>query len=308
MIILKPKSEIVEIPYSEDSYKKIIEIVGRVCYHSEDRMTPTSYEKFVQNMVHKNHGSVPEHGTIYLYLENPTPEENELIERYKANRFSIVHSDLVFNKYYITTNYRVIFEHDWFDDLKYMCEAKVEHEKRITVKFSMDRVGSQSVERHRGENGNSFLQESTRFCNYGNDKFGNEIKIALPEWVKHNENYNIVEIYNEYNDKFESFRRYCEEISKGGKDELTAIDWWLFGNMACEVAYLNMVRLGIAQEDARSVLPLDLYSELFCTFSISDWKHFFDLRVKGTTGRPHPDIKALCEPLYNEFIKLGYNV
>ena len=98
----------------------------------------------------------------------------------------------------------------------------------------------------------------------------------------------------------------CTMISNGQTDEFTEIDYWLFANLACEWSYMNLIRLGWKPQQARRILPLDLVTELVHTAFVSDWNHFFDLRARGTTGAPHPDAKALAEPLMNEFVKRNY--
>jgi thymidylate synthase (FAD) len=81
-------------------------------------------------------------------------------------------------KAYITTNARVIFENGWEDDLKYMCEPTEFHEKRITVKFTCSIGVCREILRHRRM---SFLNESTRYCNYSKSKFGNELTYIIPQ-------------------------------------------------------------------------------------------------------------------------------
>ena len=80
---------------------------------------------------------------------------------------------------------------------------------------------------------------------------------------------------------------------------------WLFGNIAAERAYMNLIAAGRKPQEARVILPLDTNTELVHTAFVSDWKHFFDLRALGTTGAPHPDAKVLAHPLYDEFCRLG---
>lgn len=94
-------------------------------------------------------------------------------------------------------------------------------------------------------------------------------------------------------------------ITAGETKAWNAFDNWLFANLACELAYLNLISLGKKPQEARAVLPLDVNTELVHTAFVSDWKHFFDLRAIGTTGAPHPDAKAIAQPLYEEFERLG---
>jgi len=79
---------------------------------------------------------------------------------------------------YITTNARVIFENGWEDDLQYMCEPTEFHEKRITVKFITSIGICREILRHRHM---SFLNESTRYCNYSKGKFNSELTFIIPQ-------------------------------------------------------------------------------------------------------------------------------
>ena len=69
----------------------------------------------------------------------------------------------------------------------------------------------------------------------------------------------------------------------------------------CESNYNSMIIAGATPQQAREVLPLCTKSELIMTGFIDDWKHFFDLRYFGKTGKPHPDMYIIAEQLYNQF-------
>lgn len=79
---------------------------------------------------------------------------------------------------HVTTNARVIFEHGWEDDLKWLNEPTEFHHQRITVKFTTSVGIVREIIRHRKF---SFLNESTRYCNYSKDKFGNELTFIIPQ-------------------------------------------------------------------------------------------------------------------------------
>ena len=90
------------------------------------------------------------------------------------------------NKYaYVTMNYRHFIEHEWLDDLKYICEPTEYHEKRITVRFVLSRSIAQEYTRHRVF---SFAMESQRYCAYNRDKFGNEVTFIIPCWFENKNN------------------------------------------------------------------------------------------------------------------------
>jgi thymidylate synthase (FAD) len=86
----------------------------------------------------------------------------------------------------------------------------------------------------------------------------------------------------------------------------TSIVTWKSAQYISENYYMRLIELKCKAEEARSVLTNDCKTELVMTGFISDWEHFFDLRSKGITGKPHPDIKILADTLYLEFINKGY--
>lgn len=142
--------------------------------------------------------------------------------------------------------------------------AMLEH-YGITVKFVTDRGISHEIVRHRLA---SFAQESTRYCNYIKDKFGNEISVIKPqELVKGSFEYIV-------------WKKQCEQAEK---------------------AYFKLIDNGVKPETARSVLPTSLKTTIVMTANIREWRHFLNLRAVGTTGKPHPDMQALAIDLLNQF-------
>ena len=269
-----------------------IKIAGQTCYDSESSRTPL---EFTEMLKRSGHGAMLEHGTIYL-----TTKDDTVASRYKENRFSYVHEvQQAYHRdmtYYITTNYRVLVENNWEDDLNfYMVEPTEYHEKRVTVRFTTQIAISREYNRHRVD---SIAEQSTRYCNYSKDKYDGQVSIVKPTWV--------ADIIRDNEEKVDvNLRSMCQSIYLGDDmQEWEALRYWLFSNLAAEYAYLNMLRLGRTAQEARTVLPLDTRTELVHTAFISDWKHFFDLRALGTTGKPHPDAKILAEPLMEEFKRL----
>lgn len=112
---------------------RAIEVAGRTCYKSEDKITETSAKEFVQRMIDSKHYAMLEHGTVYLVI----PLDSDIAVRYTENAFSFcrVYGD----KLYITTNYRVLVENEWLDDMQYASCYTQKHERRIMVKFICDR-------------------------------------------------------------------------------------------------------------------------------------------------------------------------
>lgn len=291
MKILQPNFEIWAQPDGLDAVYRQIERAGRVCYKSEQNTTETSARPFVERMIASEHFAMLEHGTVYLHST-----DEAFIDRYERNRFS--HVNRKGNEAFITTNMRVLAENKWLDDIEFISPYTHDFERRITVHFTTQVGVTREYNRHRA---NSMAEQSTRYCNYSKDKFGGEISINMPTWIAAEEDVNKVEDASR-----NTLITLCQQIISNTDKDWTAIDNWLFANLAAEAAYMNMIAMGHKPQEARVVLPLDINTELVHTGFVSDWKHFFDLRAIGTTGAPHPDAKVLALPLFEEFKKLGY--
>lgn len=279
-----------------DGIYRQVERAGRVCYKSEDHCTPESARPFVERMIKSDHTAMLEHATVYLIYrdgETASAEQGgdaavEAWQRYERNKFSKVST--VDGCHYVTTNLRVLAENQWLADLDHLTEPLAHHERRVTVHFTTQIATTREFNRHRA---NSMAEQSTRYCNYSKDKFGNEISINIPEWVRALSVEEPAQI---------DFLELAKKVSEGKADDY---ENWLFANLAAERAYLNLIAAGRKPQEARAILPLDTNTELIHTAFVSDWKHFFDLRAQGTTGAPHPDAKVLAFPLYEEFCRLG---
>lgn len=291
MKLINSKVEILEpTGYTIDDIYKQIEIAGRTCYKSEDKITPTSAKEFVDRMIKSGHGAMLEHGTVYLTI----PTQNCNSEKYKRNHYSavnIVSVDGINGRTFVTTNYRVLVENEWLDDLKYICEPTVFHEKRISVRWTCDRGVSHEFVRHRVF---SFAQESTRYCNYSKDKFGNELTFIIPTWLSIPEgNYT-----------------YCDgdwvdvnkQVIQLSEDEVNIHSF--LNTLDCsEYQYTMLMNAGWKPQQARQILPNALKTELVMTGFESDWKHFFELRCDTAA---HPDARKLALELYNKLYNKEY--
>ena len=279
-----------------DGIYRQVERAGRVCYKSEDHCTAESARPFVERMIKSDHTAMLEHATVYLLYrdgETASAEQGgdatvEAWQRYERNKFSKVST--VDGCHYVTTNLRVLAENQWLADLDHLTEPLAHHERRVTVHFTTQIATTREFNRHRA---NSMAEQSTRYCNYSKDKFGNEISINIPEWVRALSVEEPAQI---------DFLELAKKVTEGQADDY---ENWLFANLAAERAYMNLIALGRKPQEARAILPLDTNTELIHTAFVSDWKHFFDLRAQGTTGAPHPDAKVLALPLYDEFCRLG---
>ena len=267
--------------FCSDTPENIFKLYPNIC----TRKSSTA-EDFVNRMIKLCHGAMLEHGTVYLHLP-ANSYGNEIHCHYMNNPYSKC-NDNDFGEVFITTNYRVIVENSWINDLEYLCDPTEHHEKRITVKFNTQIAITREANRHRVD---SIAESSTRYCNYNKDKFGNEISINVPTFIDESK----IDL------EYPSFRGLCHCIYDKEDDVIFSdITYWIFANLACEYSYMNLIRLGWKAEQARTVLPLDTNSELIHTAFVSDWEHFFDLRCDKSA---HQDIRALAIPLKDEFIK-----
>jgi thymidylate synthase (FAD) len=291
MKLIKASFNIIEQGPSIDGIYKIIEQAGRVCYKSEDKITEDSAKGFVGRMVKSGHGAMLEHGTVYLTTTATSPEvrKYEIINPY--SRVKKISVDGINGRAYITTNYRVLVENKWLDDLKYQCDPTPSHEKRITVKFICDRGVSHEFVRHRVF---SFAQESTRYCNYSKDKFGKECTFIIPSWLGLSKGSYTYD--------------YPSGFTKDGNKWNSEIEFnpFLLSLARSEATYLELIEQGWTPQQARAVLPNSLKTELVMTGFVSDWKRFFRLRSRiAKTGKPHSQAQELADPLMDEFVKRG---
>lgn len=196
MRVMKPGFEIIDKIDGREILKKI-ELCGRVCYKSEDRITEESAAKFISNILKSGHESVMEH-------------------------------------------------------------------EKITVRIICDRGVSHEIVRHRMA---SYSQESTRYCNYCKDKFGNELTFIKPVfWEESGEAYRL----------------------------------WYKSMQEVEDTYNRLIAMGAKPQEARSVLPNSLKTEIMVTMNLREWRHFFKLR---TAQSAHPQIREVACALLEEFKK-----
>ena len=298
MKINNPSFEIwMQQPGIDGLYRQV-ERAGRVCYKSEDHKTENSATPFVERMIKNKHYAMLEHGTVYLLYKGSEDNGGGALpwQKYVADRFSKVSA--AEGNHYVTTNLRVLAENGWTGDLDHLCEPTPFHERRVTVHFTTQIAITREFNRHRV---NSIAEQSTRYCNYSKAKFGNEITVNLPLWVRQEMASSDWAPMINAGALALSGKQFMELARKVADGSATEIDNWVFANIAAEKTYMNLIAAGRKPQEARVVLPLDTNTELVHTAFVSDWKHFFDLRATGTTGAPHPDAKALAAPLYEVF-------
>ena len=268
MRVIKSSYEILE----EQDMLKSIEAAGRTCYKSEDKITEDSAAQFVEMIKGRGHGAMLEHGTVYLKMPwGHDYATTELVSTYRHSPYSrtiFVGKDGD-PEWYVTTNYRVLIEQNLLEASQpFVCEKPEQHhERRVSVRFVCDRGVSHELVRHRVF---SFAQESTRFCNYSKDKFGNELTFILPDWAVENQTHNA---------------QFFDMCAKS------------------EEAYLQLLELGYKPQQARQVLPNALKTEIVMTGFLSDWEGVFKLRCAENA---HPDMRKLMVPLEAEFKSRGW--
>jgi thymidylate synthase (FAD) len=302
MKLIKPKFEILQ---SEGLYKDI-ERAARTCYMSQDKIMQGSAEKIVSNLIERGHGAMLEHGTVYLVIFVPKIKEDEpedeekaikevLIQGFKRSKYSRVkmHFTLGGIYYYITTNYRVIIESGWFAHKPYIVNTPDElHQKRISVRFTCDIGVSREFNRHRVD---SIAEQSTRYCNFSKEQFGNEVTFIQPNWVTDDE------VSSSIPSELVDIQHFCHDVAHSDCSIWNAFDYWLFSLMVSEFSYLGCLKKGWVAQQARDCLTLSAKTELIHTAFVSDWNHFFELRDAVPA---HPSAKELATPLHEEFKRL----
>ena len=260
-----------------------MERVGRVCYKSEDKITEDSAKPFVERMIKSQHLAMLEHGTVYLAA--PYNNEDLLFWKVANSPYSKGVCDDKSNLLCLTTNLRVIAELNAWEVIdKYLCEPTETHAKRICLKFITSIGVSREFNRHRTA---SIAEQSTRYCNYSKEKFGGEVTFVKPVWSELP--------VGQYGIK----QGYPEEYYKCGFSDRRFINYLL----DAEYFYLDYTKDGWQPQQARETLPLATATEVVYTAFEDDWKHFFDLRYRGTTGLPHPNAKQVASMAHDLIIK-----
>lgn len=323
------KSNATEIKET-NPYKKV-EKIGRICYKSEDKITEDSWKTFVGNLINRKHFAMLEHARLFFLIhindEDGCAEVRGTDLMNDLSKLPAVHTGFsgynhcaevgvdvslshLYNDRWRTYPYRgamtildafriVIeeyFEFD-FDDKKFSRNQVLDNLKElhnlelgdiefrmhwewsdtptwsypdceyVTVKFDCDRGVSHELVRHRC----AVAQSSTRYVNYSKDKFGSgDIAFVYP---------------HEYDSWDTDVKLLFERNLK-----------------ECEDTYNYMIGETMSPQQARAILPNALATEVVLTMNLAQWKHFIDLRYKGITGAPHPDMKDVASMAYHSIL------
>lgn len=269
--------------------KKFIERCGRVCYKSEDRITDDSYEKFVDMLEKRDHARPLEFGTVHLKM--PWKTFNNFAGFCVSKGFW----DSCWIKYnidresedkmvYITTNYRYYKRlkslkslYGYINVEEFFTEEDNEYyPKRYTVHFITSRGIMDEFRTHVGL---SHLAESSRYCSYDKNRFGNELTFIIPNWVNTN----------------------CPNKEQEGPS-VASIEWST-AMLDAEASYMNLIKMGCTAQQAREVLPLAVKSELISCGFEDVWNNFFYRRCAKDA---HPMAREIATKVRDKFKELGY--
>lgn len=232
---------------TEENPLKCIELAGKVTHKSEGNITEDSYKKFIINMLKVGHTATLEFGNVYIETDNYNFVYEYDWDRLVSSPSSTIYLQTNRKGYRIYTNLRVLLNKcpelfiDYIEDTlklshKFIPEANDPY-RRLTYHITTNRGISHELVRHRVF---SFMQESTRYCNYSNDKFGNELNVINP--------------FNNFIQTDESTKQYYNE---------------LLGII--EEDYNSVIGMGLKAQEARGILPNDLKTEVYMSGYLKDW-------------------------------------
>lgn len=305
--------KIIESSFNEirqENPQKHIEEIARTCYKSNDLITDDSHKRFIKNLYDRKHWAMLEHfifiykipGYYYKIIKdseiryiihsctNVTDEHRYIISfsaRSLLDGIEAVHNKMITESGVLTILEHLIkqtiYDYDCQELFGNAYEAEncmnkmipihdvsvlTPHEQYLhgwkSIRFTCDRGVSHEIVRHRDA---SFAQESTRYCNYIKDKFGQEITVIRPCLWKVD--------------------------SKQMKIWEKACDF-------AESAYFDLLISGATAQEARTVLPNSLKTEIIMTARNYEWDHFFELRCDKAA---HPQMRELAIPLNDYFIE-----
>lgn len=291
MKLIKQSFEFInQTDFSLVGIKKHIERCARVSYKSEDKITDTSYEKFVNMLESRGHDRPLEFGTVHLKMES-SKFQGFMQALYAEGIFNNIWIKSNYNEgvMYITTNYR------YYSDItkrlpnikEYFTEEDNEYyPKRYTVHMILDRGVMDEFRTHVGL---SHLAESTRYCNYSKHKFGNEVTFIKPCWLNIPlGDYGIASLPGD--------NILC--LTGGARIFVDSL-------LEAEDYYMTLLSEGWTPQQARSVLPLGIKSELISCGFKDAWENFMRRRSPkyGDPGA-HPMAQEIAKPMHEKFNEL----
>ena len=277
--------------WQQTSLAQHIARVGRICYKAKGKqpgkgMTDDEAKAFIQKRDEERckgfwesgHRSMYRHGTIYFFMPHEKGLPNYIWAYLNASPY--IDYATKNHKVWISTNMQFLLEHKNLMDAlssynvsedefiekaqKYECE-----EAFSIIRMTMIVTTQISTSRELNRTSpNSIVEQSTRYCNL--EKKGG-VQIARPHWY-------------------------------GGGTRWQRLVYG-FVCLVCEWGYNRLLKSGLKPQDARGVLPLDTYTVVAYTYTLSEWSHILDLRYHGSTGTPHPNAKIIGEKIRNIIIE-----
>lgn len=266
---------------------------ARVCYQSTPRSNGETEEEFVKRVILRGysledigksrelqlklHLSVLEHGTVYLDIPNNVRTLEFLDFFRNNNKYSKTyqHGNLRRNSVAVTTNMRVIVENNLMPCLTYLCAPTAYHSLRTTCSIITDIGVARELARHRTH---SISEESTRYCNYSKDKFGNELTFIKHCWLD--------------DEKLKLYGDYHTVIRDKSPESIFIAN---LNNV--EKDYVDLIKLGWTPQQARQILPLSTKVQTIHTAFESDWAEFISLRADACSGSVHPNMKVIANKI-----------
>lgn len=289
MKIIEPNVQEVTDFEGVDNFYKAVARAARICYASDKT---TDDKKLVESLIKSKHFSPFEHAIIYFPLDKFTNPKIQSIYYLclLKNKFTIVDKD----NNIVAINGRVLIEEflkwgdDWSEVIEKLDEDYFPEMKKIEIhpnkfkSFIIDTSIGCTREMNRHHNNFYICEQSTRYCNFSKDKFGNAVAFNKPYW------------YDTKNSVYKAYwtaamenaeMLYMTAIKKIPKDLKNCSD--------------DEFGMGFLIDEARGILPLDTHTRTIYTATTDEWNHIIDLRLKGTTGKPHGDIKIIAEKINN---------
>ena len=245
-----------------------------ICYASDKQGSV----EWLENLWKSGHKSVFRHGTRYYII--PSNILNDYIKySLKFSPYCGYYENEKVQEIFVSINEQYYIEHPYMrnfgafevNELNFIHEAKylddydynqALHLIRLTFEIVTQISTSRELNR---VSPNNICEQSTRYCNFSKDKFGNEVSVCKPWWFKDEES----AIQN----------LYISSLEESTNN------------------YLKLLDAGVKPQDARGLLPLDTATTCIYTYRIEEWEHFLDLRFRGVTGTPHPNAKIIASKI-----------
>lgn len=302
MEMIQPKVDLIQ---ENDPYKKI-ELVGRTCYKSEDKITQDSSKKFVQGLIKRNHTAMLEHATVLFQLDPSYESYVSVLRQCKYLNVTCTEVSRPDGKKYlrilVSGNIRAINESDVFVLLQTMYENSVYRDLVYNKQF-IDTYADQ-VE---GQTSfyNAKIVDINSLDHLSEEEILNHCYMTLRFTCDRGVSHEIVRhremSFGQESTRYVNYRNsdmkfitpsYFSEIPEEAQIEI------IRQFCSAKNSYGRLIDMGLSPQQARCVLPTDVKTEICVTGNYRKWNHFFDLRYFAKTGSPHPDMKKVASIAY----------